>query len=512
MLGLLLCCSDAFAESSEPAGQIPGQIPGQIRISGVAALPEEVARQAIGPPPQPGENIDEWGKSAAANIVKAYQARGFGYARAWFNARQDPSALWFYVDEGRMRVTFSGIGAVAASLFRLRLDLPAGAFQRERLDRSLDEEKKRLNLLYVHYVIHEIPGEAATIFGDVVPERVLDITVIQRQHVGLTLDISVSATWGVIPQVTYTRGDVVFDGDRLRLQLGMAVPYRRYVFDADPKPQWVHGVVDVSYRFPRFGLRGLQLAPRFDETLSFSHYARSDLKLSQFYLLRSVTIANLVLFLPYLELSLGPGADLAQVALIRMASADLGQPSATPPKDINSARGLIRGSGNLRLGPPWARRDQRPSAYLSVDTCFPIEVRATLSGQSFNILGRHRLIVRGRVVALAGTVPFWDDVELAGDYQRTFFGDRYWVHDTLQIETAYHISFWREWFEAGIFHDLSLFRDRTTQPNAIRVIDSFGPSLHFLILDLYALGIYEGFGFAAGKFSQTLSFTVTTVL
>jgi hypothetical protein len=482
-----------------------------IRITGVVALPETVARGAIGPLPKPGENLDQWGATAIANIVRVYQSQGYSYVRAWFNWRLEPGVLWFYIDEGRVRVTFVGVGSITASLLRLRLDLPDSIFQLQLLARSLEEEKERLDLSDVRYAVHELPGRSINIFGDVVPERVLEISVMRRELFGWALDISLSAAWGVVPQVAYSRRDLLLNDDRLWVRLGVAVPYRRYVFDTDPKIQWVHGLLEGSYRLPRFTFLGLQLAPRMDSTLAFSHYARSELFLSHFYLIRDVLVPNLVLFLPNLEATLGIGGDFAQVVFRQTRTATSGQAPVSPPSDINSARLLLRATGNLLLGTPWTRRDQRASMRLSVDVCFPLELRLTLSGQYVGVLGRHRLIVRGRGVELAGRVPFWDDVELAGDYQRTYFGDRYWVERAIQVEIAYHIRLWRDWFEAGIFHDLSVFEDPADQPNRLRVADSFGPSLHFLILDLYALGIYQGFGFAPGQFSQTLSFTLSRV-
>jgi hypothetical protein len=102
-------------------------------------------------------------------------------------------------------------------------------------------------------------------------------------------------------------------------------------------------------------------------------------------------------------------------------------------------------------------------------------------------------------------------VELAGNDQRVFFDDLYWVHQSVQIELAYHINVWQDWFEVGAFHDLSVFDDRISSPPTLRLRDAFGPSLHFLILDPYALGIHQGIGFAPGKFSQTPSLTVESV-
>ncbi len=482
-----------------------------LRVTGVVALPESVAREAIGPLPNPGEDLDAWGVRAVASIVKVYQARGYSYARAWLNWRLEPGVLWFYVDEGHVRVTFVGVGIVTASLLRLRLDIPNGIFQVQQLAPSLEAEKQRLDLEDVRYVVHELPGRALTIFGDVVPERVLEIAIVRRESYGWSLDISLSAAWGVVPQVTYGRGDLLLHDDRLSLQVSVAVPYRRYVFDADPKPQWVHGSVETSYRLPRFMFRGQQLAPRMDSKLVFSHYTRPELFLRDYYLLRSVIIPNLVLFLPKTEVTLGIGGDFAQVAFRRSLPRSPDQQDPGRPSDISSERVLLRTTGSYMGGTPWARRDHRPTLRLSADICFPLEARLTLTGQVVGILGRHRVVVRTRGVVLAGHVPFWDSIELAGDYQRTYFGDRYWVNKAIQLEVAYRIRLWRDWFEVGIFHDVSIFQDPVTGPGRAQVANSFGPSLNFLVLDLYALGIYQGFGFAPGRFGQTLSFAFNRV-
>jgi hypothetical protein len=45
----------------------------------------------------------------------------------------------------------------------------------------------------------------------------------------------------------------------------------------------------------------------------------------------------------------------------------------------------------------------------------------------------------------------------------------------------------------------------------MRLMDAFGPSLHFVILDQYALSVNQGIGFAPGRFSQTVSFTLQSV-
>lgn len=486
----------------------------RIRVTGTALVAESTVLDAIGPPPPPDADLASWGEQASQRIVEAYHSRGYLYARAWFSATKQPGVLWFDVDEGRMRVSFVGMSSITATLFRLRLDLPGGVFRKSDFERSLAEQKRAFGLRAVYYRVHELEGYEMTVFGQVVPARTLEIHVVRRESFGWALDVSVSASWGVVPSLKYSDTDLFWHDDRLVVDFDLAVPYRRYIFDAAPRFTWVHGGIAAAYRLPHFAVGPLDFlgfAPRLDSSLYVSQYARADLHLSSFYLLREVSLANLVSTWSALELSLGLGVDLARVFSLQDAPTPAGADPPTQPSDVYSARGLTRGSAKWTSALPWARRDQRTFVNFVVDFCLPLEMRSTLWGQYLVVRGRHRFFVRGRAVALFGQVPFWDDVELAGDNQRVFFGDLYWAHQAAQLELAYHIRLWRDWFELGVFHDLTAFEDRISMPAAPRLMDAFGPSLHFLILDQYALGLYQGLGFAPGRFGQTVSFTLESV-
>jgi hypothetical protein len=506
--------SDGTAPPETEAPRAEAQ-PASIRITGTSILPKNVALAAVGPLPKPGKGVRVWGHEAAQRIVQAYRVRGYLYARAWFSDSKQPGVLWFDVDEGRMRVSFVGMGTISATLFRLRLDLPGGVFQKDKVENSLAEQRKAFNLANVYYRVHEIESSEVTVFGEVVAARTLEIHVVRGESFGWAVDISVSAAWGVVPSLKYSASDLLWHDDRLQVDLDMAFPYRRYVFDAAPRITWVHGGLDASYRLPHFsGMRSvdfLGFAPRIDSAIYFSQYARSDLRLSSFYLLRDATVANLVSSWREVEVSLGVGADFAHVFFLHTAATQPGDPPVTPPADVFSVRSLMRATAKWASALPWFRRDRRTFTNLLVDVALPAEVRANLWGQYLTVRGRHRLFLRGRAIALAGNVPFWDDVELAGSYQRVFFNDLYWAHDAAQVEVAYHIQLWRNWFELGVFHDLSVFEDRISSPPRLRAMDAFGPSVHFLILDQYALNIHQGIGFAPGKLGQTLSFSMESV-
>jgi hypothetical protein len=66
-------------------------------------------------------------------------------------------------------------------------------------------------------------------------------------------------------------------------------------------------------------------------------------------------------------------------------------------------------------------------------------------------------------------------------------------------------------FALGVFHDTSLFMDRSQPIHRPAVVDAFGPSAHSLLLDTFALDIYAGFGFSPVGFDQTITFALQTI-
>jgi hypothetical protein len=490
-----------------------------VRVTGTALVPEEVAREAIGSGPSADDKLEDWGEKACRRIVDAYRKRGYGYARAWFSANAQPGVFWFYVDEGRMRVVFIGIGSVGAFFYRLGLNLPGDVFQDQAVARALDELKTRYSLLNVYYRVREIDGEEEspflTAFGRTemlfASPRLLQVYIIRRETYGYALDLSVSAAWGITPAVSYSERQAFLVDDRLYGRVEFAFPFRQYLFEESPAFRWIHGGGKGSYRFPRFP--SLPLAPRLDGSLFLSRFQRIDLNLDRYYVARGTFVPSLVMVLPMSEISLGLGLDLARVFLLRP------EPGTPPPVDFpgqrTSVRPLVRATATVDFGSALYRRDQRTFVSLVADVGAQnfrhLNSGITLYGQYFQVLGRHRLIGRGRAVGLAGAVPFWDEVELAGEYQHVFFDNLYWVRQALQIELGYRINIWRHWFQVGALHDLSLFRDRTRPGSPWAAANAIGPSLEFLLFDLYALNLQEAIGFAPGHFRQTFSLSLRTI-
>jgi hypothetical protein len=62
-----------------------------------------------------------------------------------------------------------------------------------------------------------------------------------------------------------------------------------------------------------------------------------------------------------------------------------------------------------------------------------------------------------------------------------------------------------------VFHDASVFMDRSRSVHRAAVVDAFGPSVHFLLLETFALDLFAGFGFSPVGFDQTITFALQTI-
>jgi hypothetical protein len=492
---------------SAAAAPPPAPAP-RLVITGTRLLPAEIARKAAGPP---SAELG-WGEGATRRIAEAYKSREYHYARAWFRRQRD-GTLRIHVDEGEVRVIFTGVSSFTAFFLRLGLNLPHDVYHKPTVERALDGLKRTHDLSNLYHRVKETDQFEITPLGEAVHQRVLQVFAVTRELTGCGLDVVMNAAWGMLLQVSFSRVGLLFEGDWFRVAAVAAFPYRRYLFEEDAKFQWVHGGVELGYRAPK--IFGRRVAPRLDASSFVSQLDRADLGLSSYHALRVIAIGSISLFLGApVELRLGGGIDTLRLFAVEQLPSSTLDPALL--EQTGTVRGLARISLHLEQSAELLRRDWRRFLWLRLDLGSSQEQEWLLSfeaqGQVFLGRGRHRCFARLRSVLLGGEVRFWDDVPLAGDFQRVFFGNRYWVRETAQLELAYRIGIWSDWLDLGIFHDLSVFADRTRPGRPAAVVNGFGPSLHLLGWDLFSFDFYLGFGFAPEiGFDHTFSFSVQTI-
>ena len=119
-------------------------------------------------------------------------------------------------------------------------------------------------------------------------------------------------------------------------------------------------------------------------------------------------------------------------------------------------------------------------------------------------------LVRG--IYLHGDIQFWDERYLNGSYLRTHFGKPFWVREAVQTALGTQWGVRGDTLQLGVFHDLSVFRDRSEGGNAWALANAFGPSIHYLFLGIFSLDIFYGFGFSPVGFGQSFVLNLKRVL
>ncbi len=477
----------------------------ELSITGPRQLPPGASWAAAGVLPTRVAARQRWARGAARRIRAFYRARGYTLARVWYTVDAE-GRVQLDVDEGLIKLSFVGTDDFSSFLYGVDLLPPGDIFHKPTLKRSMAELKRKRNLSAVYYRVVDTSPPVKNRLGQLVPQRQLRVYVLSKEFFGLKPRIQVSSSWGITPKLGLKYKGVFLEGDRFTADAEMAVPYRRFLFDQEPEAQWVHGQLDLGYRFP--GLWGGRIAPQVDGGTGVSRYVRSDQHIEEYLTHHGEAFANAVLELPS-QLTLKAGLGMAYS---RAFNLELAQGSASGPADKDRYLFVTRLEATKRFDREVLRRDLRDEIGLLFragtsgggdDTLLDLRFR-----WRFVIhLGRHDLLLRGRGVFMTGALRFWDEAELAGRYMRCFHDSRYWVREALQAGIDLRFALTR-WFKLGLYHDLSAFFDRTQPTAPLVTANGFGPSLHFLMFDFFAFDIYYAFGFAPAGFDHNILFSL----
>jgi hypothetical protein len=259
-----------------------------------------------------------------------------------------------------------------------------------------------------------------------------------------------------------------------------------------------------------------RLTPSFDVRGTLARYDRTDVALASYLAGQWSLFGNLAIAVKRELLSITFGVGLGGVHVFGVRKVPSPDPEATPPlpapvppRERSRLRYLFRVVADLDPdpdGPPGGRkRNLRTQAVLAVANSGRMMLDLGLDARYEFSFGYHDLLFKVRGVYLLGDVVFWDEQPLAGGCQRVFFGNRYWVREAAQLEIAARFGVWKDKIKLGVFHDLSVFQDRSQVGQPAAVANGFGPSMHFLIYDQFRLDLYYGFGWAPSGFDHNIS-------
>lgn len=478
-------------------------------LTGAELLPEQEVRQAAGKPPADPRARARWAEAACQRIAAAFRDAGYDYARAVWQLDPETGLVHIHVDEGRMaRIVFEGVADVMAVRLRLELYLPGDVFHRQTLEDSLDRIERRHGYRELTWEVIETQVPAEEPVEIAMLQRVLHIHVTSEESFGWGVSASLSSTWGLLPSGNMSLRDVALADDRFEVELAVAFPYRRYLFDASPRFQFVYGRAAVTWRLPRF-VRGI-LAPSLSAETTVAQQGRPDRNLESFFFGRTQVLGGLAVYpLPDLGLALGLGLEHAHLFDVELVDA-----GGTMPV-TEDLRGLARVELEIAIEPQPLRRDYRRFVLLEATGALSRDggmvLRNTLEARMVWLFGPHDLILQVLGTYVTGDVRLWDVRSLAGPVMRVFFEDRYWVREAGQVELAFRGAVYEDSIKLGLFVDGAAFGDRSGGGLEPGWATALGPSLHFLILDAIAIDLYYGFGFDAVGFDHNLSFGISTV-
>ena len=482
-----------------------------LRVVGLGSLPTAQVTSVIGIPPRPLRR--PWLVEAAKRLRVHYREAGYQQVRSWIlrptsaaeEGAKDGVEWELQLDEGRMdSITFVGADTLRTLIFRVELFLPNNIFHRETLSESLSRIRKKYNLRSASYRVYPLRPPVAGPDGRPMLRRELRIYLLTQESFGWGVGLSLSSTYGLVPRLSLAKGGLLLKQDRLAARLGVALPYRQYLFSESPQFTWVHGFAALDYRLSRLRAR---FTPRLAGRAELSRLRRSDLGLDRFLLTRADLLAffdALVTRAVAFELGLGYGFVDAWDQVVAA------QTTASFPREYRHA--LVSAlRARWRLPSQSLRRDLQSELnagvrldYSGADNWL---VRASARAQYVATWGYHELILLARGETLHGHIGYWNQLQLS-DFVRVAFDNRYWIERVATATVAFRLAIAGERLKLGVFHDLGLFGDGASTG---AVANAFGPSLHLTFLDAFAFDAHYGFGFSPSGFDHGMVFSLKKV-
>lgn len=473
----------------------------RVRVEGVSLLPLPAVRAAIGPfPARPDE---AWGEDALERVLRLYREKGYAYARGWIKrSDDDPSRLTIELDEGLMsRVVFTGTGSVRLLMLKVDVYLPGSIFHKPTLDAAMDRIIKKYGLSNAYYKVREL-AQVVLPVGRKAAKRMLHVYIVGRQSLGWGIDIELDSTWGLVPALSVAHQGLIFKDDRAEAVVGVGFPYREFLFQEEPEFQWVHGFLSGAYRPTR--LASELLEPFIEFSTTISRYRRTDIDLAAFKLFHADVLLDLRLRpAPFFAATLGVGYDSAEVFDQQMVA----RPRYVNALPYNAPIKAFAARLNLRLEPTRRALRQDLRTFVDVDVRSAVAdaeqwvVKGSYSGQLVVGFRAHELILSSRGMMLAGNVHYWDQEPLSS-YLRVFFDSRYWIEEGLEVTAELRLALFSDTVKLGVFHQGALFTDLTAGRFHAELANAFGPGVHLLVFDNFAIDVYYGLGFSPAGFDH----------
>jgi len=452
--------------------------------------------------------------------------RSAGYVLARVSVRVVSDHLEVAVDEGRLdKILFLGTGTLQALRLKLELSVPHHVFNKPDLEQQLQALSARFGLTRLRYQLAigqsvEHVGPQLEDLGDlygvaIIPPEVRFVLFIRVEetewNTGLGLSAAIKMPDGLRTGLDYRGVELFAAKDRWQVGADIGVRLRTHLENNASYLSLSRADVEARWYMPPLVFAGLRPFLWLGNSLTSDQ--RRDLALEIFY--RNLAEGSLNVgyeLVPGLMLSGGGGAEEKSVFGVDQLDAPANDPGYTPIEPFNTFHPFVHANLEFTFNQEEMRRDRSHALRLDSRHYWLTDASA-FNAMHFNYrkvlaLGWHDVELGARAAFLVGNIEFDLEEPVGGRYLRGVFGDRYHVKRVAAVSAEIRWSLARDLYKIGLFHDLAAFGalNRLDGLQQARFGNSFGPSFHALVMDLFQLNLYYGFGFCSdGAFDRGFS-------
>lgn len=508
-----------------PAGS--AQETPRLSIHGNRVLVDEVYRAAV--PVPDGALLDAATAAGMQAGIHSFLVRS-GYALGRVSVRPADGKLRADVDEGQVgKIVIIGRGSYHTLRLKLALEVHARVFNQPALDRQL------LRLGRVHgfqgwswRLVPAGPAEAVGPQLDFLAERIpglppaapYDLHIILGKGgwgTGLGFEMDYGGPDGLVTGVTWRSRGLLLDDARWQLGAVLGLDLRESLVDQATDLVMTRAEAEVRWYTP--ALFGVEFRPWLGLRNTVIERQRRDLELDRYRSEHLETSLNLRYeLIEGLAVSLGGGMRGRSIFDLRRVPLEEGEAPRADLSEPLRLNGFLQGRVGVVFDPQVPRVDRRHE--LSLDLRYDWgEERGDwwqigASYQKIFRFGWHDLLLHGGGFWKGGDVAFDGETSVGGRYLRGVFGGAWFVREAAGARAEFRLSLVRDLFKISVFNDVAVFGeiDRSGGPREVRIADSVGAGFHALILDMFQLDVYYGFGFASdGAFDYGLVTTLRKV-
>ncbi len=482
-----------------------------VRILGALVLPAEVYLDML------KLKVSARPNEATAKEIQeqlAHYLHRVGFELARVSTRVVEGGIEATIDEGKVdRIIFLGQMSFQQVRFKLALVLPYEVFNRPLLDRQVRELADALGMPGVRWeLVHtasvdhagpqvtSIPAQmdmnlaGAEMVHERRPYEVrISFADVEGSYFGL--EIKSNYVNGLETGLNYTGRDLLGKGDVWYVATSGGVGLRSRILTEKLYPHFSRAYFEAQYSTVPL-LKYFR--PNLWAETNLSSRQRADLFVENYWAWTADAALQLqVEARPGLRFLVGAGFEFRKLFGLEVV------PDFQTPPDVTVTernRPFIRAIHESVFDPTVLRWDRRHTIESELRYYFPLQNEqgfgwADLRYQFVRPIGWHDFWVKARGHLSWGEVTFHDELSVA-ELTRGLFGAQ-WVPSGATLQLEFRFSLVRDDIKVGVFHDLAVFAVplRTQGKAAVELANGFGPSLHFLAMDMFQLDLFMAFGF-----------------